>query len=359
METVIVIDVLIPSARRMAAALLIASPFTLIACGSDGANTTSASAPSDAPPCPVTPVEVVTSVDQWGQIVSTLGGACADVTTLLASSSVDPHSYEPSPADAAEFGDAQLIVINGGHYDEWAAKLAASSAAGVPVVDAVELAGHDQHEHDAEHDHEAHDHEAHDDEAHDHGAHEGHDHEAHNHGAENAHVWYDPAAVVAVADAVTTELKKLAPQAADYFTQRRSVLADAMAPYNETIASIRTSAAGKTYAATESVFDPMAAALGLQNKTPQGYQTASNNETDPSPADLDAFLRLLRDKGVDVLIYNSQTQGSVPEQIRSAAEQAGVPVVEVTETVAPGTDSFEAWQVDQLTALAKALGVDA
>lgn len=344
METVIVIDVLIPSARRMAAALLLASPFTLIACGSDGANTTSASASSDAPPCPVAPVEVVASVDQWGQIVSTLGGACADVTTLLASSSVDPHSYEPSPADAAEFGDAQLIVINGGHYDEWAAKLAASSAPGVPVVDAVELAGHDQHEHEDEH--EAHDHEA-------------HDHGAHDHGAENAHVWYDPAAVVAVADAVTTELKKLAPQAADYFTQRRGDLAEALAPYNETIASIRTSAAGKTYAATESVFDLMATALGLQNKTPQGYQTASNNETDPSPADLDAFLSLLRDKGVDVLIYNSQTQGSVPEQIRSAAEQAGVPVVEVTETVAPGTDSFEAWQVDQLTALAKALGVSA
>ena len=59
----------------------------------------------------------------------------------------------------------------------------------------------------------------------------------------------------------------------------------------------------------------------------------------------------------DVLIYNTQTEGSVPEQIRAAAESAGVPVVEVTETVAPGADSFEAWQVAQLTALAKALGV--
>ena len=58
-----------------------------------------------------------------------------------------------------------------------------------------------------------------------------------------------------------------------------------------------------------------------------------------------------------MLIYNTQTEGSVPEQIRSAAEDAGIPVVNVTETVAPGAKSFEAWQVDQLTALAKALGV--
>lgn len=332
METVIVISVLITSPRRVAAALLLATPFALVACGGGDDGAAGASKTSDAPPCPVTPVEVVVSVDQWGDIVSELGGACANVTTLLASSSVDPHDYEPSPADAAEFGRAQLIVVNGGHYDEWAVKLAASSAPEAPVVDAVELVGG---------------HEAGQPEA-------GHDHD---HDEQNPHVWYDPAAVTAVADTVTDELKRRAPQAADYFAQRRAELAAALTPYDETIAAIKTSAPGSTYAATEGVFDPMAAALGLQNKTPQGYQTASNNETDPSPADLDAFLSLLRDRGVDVLIYNTQTQGSIPEQIRGAAEKAGIPVVDVTETVAPGTDSFEAWQVDQLRALAKALDV--
>ena len=334
METVIVIGVPMISTRRAAAALLLATPFALAACGGGGNDTSTASVTSNAPPCPVAPVNVLASVDQWGDIVAELGGACANVTTLLASSSVDPHDYEPSPADAAKFEGAQLIVINGGHYDEWAAKLAASSAPDAPVVEAVELS--------AEHDEAGHE----------------HDEGGHDHGALNPHVWYDPTAVTAVADAVTTELKKLAPQAADYFAERRSALAEAFTPYDDTIAAIKASATGKTYAATEAVFDPMAAALGLQNKTPQGYQTASNNETDPSPADLNAFLTLLRDKGVDVLIYNTQTEGSVPEQIRATAEEAGVPVVEVTETVAPGTDSFEAWQVDQLRSLAKALGVD-
>ena len=78
------------------------------------------------------------SVDQWGDIVSELGGGCAKVKTLLASSSVDPHDYEPSPADAATFEGAQLVVVNGAHYDEWATKLAAGSAPDAPVVDAVE-----------------------------------------------------------------------------------------------------------------------------------------------------------------------------------------------------------------------------
>jgi zinc/manganese transport system substrate-binding protein len=83
------------------------------------------------------------------------------------------------------------------------------------------------------------------------------------------------------------------------------------------------------------------------------------NESDPSPADIKAFQTALTGGEIDVLIFNTQTEGSVTDQLRKAAEQAGVPVVEVTETVPPGRDSFVAWQDDQLAALAKALGVNA
>lgn len=276
-------------------------------------------------------MKVVVSVDQWGDIVSQLGGACATVTTVLAGSSVDPHDYEPAPSDATLFDGAQMVVLNGGHYDEWAAKLAASSAPDAPVVNAVDLSG-------------------------------GHDGDDHADGAAHAdegnpHVWYSPSVVNEVAEAVTAEFKKLAPDASAYFDQRSTGFTNVMKPYDSEIAAIKAGAAGKSYAATESVFDDMAAAVGLQNRTPEGYRLASANESEPAPADLDAFLRLLGDRGVDVLIYNIQTEGSVPEQIRAAAEKAGVPIVDVTETVPPNTQSFQTWQVGQLTSLAKALGV--
>lgn len=311
-----------------AAAIVVTS---LAACSSEGGQ-----AADSTGQCPTTPVDVVVSVDQWGDIVTQLGGDCATVTTVLASSSVDPHDYEPAPKDAATFEGARLVVLNGGHYDEWAAKLAETSAPDAAIVDALNVsgAGHDEHE--------------------------GHDHAEgeHDHAGEgNPHAWYSPSAVTAVADAVTAQLRTLAPDAAGYFDERRSAFAEALGPYDERIESIKAGASGKTYAATESVFDDMAAAVGLTDRTPPGYATASANESEPSPADLDAFLRLLGDRGVDVLIYNVQTEGSVPQQIRSAAEQAGVPVVEVTETVPSDATSFESWQTDQLTALAEALGV--
>ncbi|CDO07524.1 ABC transporter substrate-binding protein [Mycolicibacterium cosmeticum] len=338
MQTVIVIAMTAPKTlRTLATGLVLAVPFALAAC-SGGGDSTATSSTAASGDCPTTPVNVVVSVDQWGQIVNSLGGACAKVTTILAGSSVDPHDFEPSPSDAATFTGAQLVVVNGGHYDEWASKLAASSAPNAPVINALQASGieHDEHPEDGGHD----------------------DHDGHDHGdGVNPHAWYSPAAVTAVADAVTAKLGELAPQAKGYFATQRSAFTTSLQPYDELIAKIKAGAAGKTYGATESVFDDMAAAVGLQNKTPAGFQAAASNETDPSPADLDAFLKLLNGKGVDVLIYNTQTEGSVPEQIRTAAQNAGIPVVNVTETVAPGAKSFEAWQVDQLTALAKALGV--
>ena len=316
----------VPRSTPLVAALVVTLGGALAACGtgqstpSPSSSTAAASTSTgSAAACPTAPVDVVVSVDQWGDIVSELGGACARVKTILASSSVDPHDYEPSPADAASFAGAKMVVVNGVDYDAWATKLAASSAAGAPVVDAAEVTKTAD-------------------------------------GA-NPHLWYSPSAVTAVADAVTAELSKLDPQASSYFGDRRAAFTTALKSYDDLIAKIKAGASGKSYAASEGIFDYQAQALGLVDKTPDGYQRASANESDPSPADIAAFTSLLSGKQVDVLIYNTQTEGSIPEQIRSAAEQAGVPVVDVTETVPPGQTSFEAWQDGQLTALAKALGV--
>ncbi len=298
-----------------AAAIALVAPLGLSACSSRDGRDTGAPAGD----CPTAPVNVVVSVDQWGDIVQELGGDCAEVKTVLASSAVEPHEFEPSPADAATFAKAQLVVVNGAGYDPWASKFAATSAPKAPVVDAGVVTA--------------------------------------TPAGSNPHLWYRPSAVVAVADAVTAELEKLAPDAQSYFADRRAAFSTSLEPYDALLGDIKAGAAGKTYAATESVFDYTAEAVGLVDKTPAGYQTASANDSDPSPADLEAFRSALADRQIDVLIYNTQTEGSVPEQIRSAAAAANVPVVEVTETVPPGTTSFETWQVDQLNALAKALGV--
>jgi len=288
--------------------------------GPDGTTVAGGGVPgtdASADPCPVDPLAVVVSVDQWGDIVEQLGGACADVTTVFASSSADPHDYEPTPADIAEFTGAKLVVVNGVDYDPWAEKAVESLDPVPAVVNGGEVVGVEE--------------------------------------GDNPHIWYSPDYVDQISKAVTAELSELSPEAAAYFEERAADWEVAMEPYRAEIAAVKEVAAGKSYGATESVFAYMAQAVELEDTTPEGYRNASANESDPAPGDVNEFLQSLGSQSMDVLIYNSQTEGAIPEQIRDAATSASVPVVDVTESVPPGVTSFVEWQVAQLRALAEAL----
>jgi len=269
--------------------------------------------------CPGGRVSIVVSVDQWSDLVGRSAGACGDVTTIVSGTTGDPHDYEPTPADLAAFSDAELVVVNGLGYDEWADKAVRALGHRPAVVDAGAVAG--------------------------------------RHDGDNPHLWYDPSTVRAVADAVSEELTTLRPRAVEQLRTDRTALESYLTPIDAEIAAIKAADGQPRYAATESVFDPMAAALRMDDATPPGYRKAAANGSEVGPADLAALEDVLSSRSVDVLIVNRQTEGAVPGQLRKAAERAGVPVVEVTETVEQGSMGFVDWQLDQLHRLATALGV--
>lgn len=356
-----------PTRRRrtgvIASAVVASAALLLGACG-DGGGTASAPQtvpPTTAAPCPVEPVDVVVSVSQWGDIVDDLSGECANVTTVFASATADPHDFEPGPADAAKFQGAELVVYNGLFYDDWARRAADALPEEPQVVDAGAVVGLAKPEDAAEdaakdaakdsggHSHD-HDHD-HDDEKKAEGASD----DGHGHGGVNPHIWYGPDYVKTVAAAVTAKLKEISPGAAAYFDERAADWTTSMQPYFDEVQAIRTGSAGTEFVSTESVFDYMGDATGLSNVTPEGYRDAAANETDPAPADIAAFDTVLRSGTVKVLVFNPQTSGAVTDQLRATAESAGVPVVEMTETAPQGTTSFVDWQLSQLRALSKAL----
>lgn len=326
--------------RPTLAAVAATATLTLTACGgaSAGAGAGTTTTQADEADCPGEVLDVVVSVSQWGGIVEQLGGDCANVTTVLASSAVDPHDYEPTTADIAAFSDADLAVLNGADYDHWAADAVATSGSDPAVVDAAEVVGIEEEGH-----------------AEDEGEHaEGE--EEHTEGGVNPHLWYSPEYVQDVAAAVTAQLSELSPDAAEHFAEQAEAWEAELQPYLDELAALETAAAGRSHAATESVFQYTAEAIGLTDATPEGYRDAASNETDPAPGDVAAFQAALTDGSVDVLVYNSQTEGSVPGQLRGAAEAADVPVVEVTESAPDGESSFVSWQLGQLQQLSSALG---
>jgi zinc/manganese transport system substrate-binding protein len=303
-----------PTAVRTATLAL--TTLGLAAC-TGGSGDGSTVATGDPAACPTDVLDVVVSVGQWGDITRTLGGDCATVTTIVASGAVDPHDFDPGTADLAAFSGADLVVLNGAGYDTWAADAVATLDPEPALVNAADIARVEE-------------------------------------GAD-PHLWYDPATVQATAAAITDELTALSPDAADYFAGQATAWQEELAPYLAAVDSLRGTAAGRTYAATEPVFDRMAVAIGLTDVSPEGYRRASSNHSDPAPGDLVAFEAALANGMADVLIYNTQTSGSVPEQLRAAADGAGVPVVEVSESPADASGSFVAWQLAQLSELSDAL----
>jgi zinc/manganese transport system substrate-binding protein len=311
----------VPRVRTTAVRTTLAAltALTLTACsGGDAEDDGAAVASGNPDACPGDVLEVVVSVSQWSDVVRKISGDCATVTTIVSSGSVDPHDFEPLTSDLAAFSDADLVVVNGAHYDEWALDAVATLDSEPAVVDVAELSGIAE--------------------------------------GEDPHLWYEPESVHGLAGVLADELSALSPDAAAYFEERAATWQQDLRRYVDAVVALASAAQGKTYAATETVFDRMAGTLGLSDVTPEGYRRAASNESDPAPGDLAAFETALADGSVDVLIYNTQTSGSVPEQLRAAAEAAGVPVVEVTESPADADGSFVSWQVSQLSALSDALG---
>jgi zinc/manganese transport system substrate-binding protein len=311
----------VPRLRRLTTALVAA---LALAAGTAGCGSATDSGPAtasgDPARCPGPVLDVVVSVGQWGQVVGPLAGPCATVTTVLTSSAVDPHDYEPTTGDLAALQEADLVVVNGDGYDVWAQRAVTGLSGGPAVVAAADVA------------------------------------RAAGDPLVDPHLWYSPALVPRVAAAVTARLTALAPRDAAVFTEQAAALSLALQRYDASLAALRPLAQGHSYAATETVFDRTAHALGLTDRTPPGYRRAVSNDSDPAPGDVAALEQALREGAVDVLVVNTQTEGNLPRELVAAATRGRVPVVRVTESPPPGTTSFAGWQSAQLDQLAAALG---
>jgi zinc/manganese transport system substrate-binding protein len=72
------------------------------------------------------------------------------------------------------------------------------------------------------------------------------------------------------------------------------------------------------------------------------------------PAALQETLALFSDGAVALLAYNDQTASPETERVRAAAEAAGIPVVDFTETL-PDGQTYLSWMTANIDALAAVL----
>lgn len=79
------------------------------------------------------PLRVVASFSILADMVREVGGDSVSVTSLVRPDS-DAHVFEPSPVDAQRVAKAQLIFVNGLHFEGWIERLIQASEYRGPVI---------------------------------------------------------------------------------------------------------------------------------------------------------------------------------------------------------------------------------
>ena len=172
----------------------------------------------------------------------------------------------------------------------------------------------------------------------------------------NPHLWYDVPKVPDIARAISKALVAADPTHRAYFTHRLHRFESSLQPLQRAVARIRSRAAGAPVAYTEPVAGYLVEAAGLTVRTPEAFARAIEQGSDPSPQSVSSMEALITGHHAKVLLYNSQATSAITNRLRDLARSNGIPVVPVTETLPVGL-SFQQWQLRQIGAIARALGV--
>jgi zinc/manganese transport system substrate-binding protein len=267
-------------------------------------------------------IHVVASTNVYGDIVRQVGGDRVSVTSIISDPSQDPHSYEADAQVQLALSKADIVIQNGGGYDDFVGTLLkGANNPKVMLLNATTISGYDQKPATGEF---------------------------------NEHLWYDFPTVKKVAAKIESSLAKLDPKDASAFAAKGATFTDAVGVLESTEAGLKTSTAGNGVAITEPVPLYMLDAIGLVDRTPEKFSAAIQGGTDVSPVVLAETLALFSDHAVKLLAYNEQTSGPQTEQVLAAAKKAGVAVVAVRETLPVGKD-YIAWMTATLAEITTAL----
>lgn len=270
-----------------------------------------------------TDVSVVAAENFWGSLVAQLGGDHAQVLSIVTDPNADPHEYESNITDATAIDHAELVIVNGAGYDDWALRLLAADPPPGPMVlnvgslNGVAIAGSVV--------------------------------------SGNPHMWYNPIFVNATVAAMYADLVRIDPSDAAYFGANYETMKSSLGVLYGEAASLRAQFAGSIVAATEDIFVYLANFTQLDLVSPPQFMQALAEGNDPPAESIVTFQCQLENGNVKLLVFNQQTATPITSQMEAIAAQHGIPEVGISETLQPAGASFQTWMGDEFHRLHDAL----
>jgi zinc/manganese transport system substrate-binding protein len=264
-------------------------------------------------------VPVVAGENEYGDVVSQIGGPYVSVMSVDSNPKTDPHTYEATPSVAKAIGGAKLLIKNGVGYDDFMTKLAsASPSSSRKVINVQQILGRPD-------------------------------------STPNPHLWYDPKTMPAVAKVMADDLSAIVPAHAATFQANKATFIASLTPWTNAIAAFKAQYTGTPAATTEPVVDYLLTAMGINNLTPFGFQADIMNGTDPAPQDVATENHFFTAHQVKVFCYNQQVTDQLTDSIRQTALKSGVPVVGVYETMPTQGYDYQKWMLAETNDIQKAV----
>jgi zinc/manganese transport system substrate-binding protein len=257
--------------------------------------------------------------NEYADVIAQVGGRDVSVTAIESNPNTDPHSFEASPSVARTIGRAALVVQNGLGYDSYMDNIESASPSRTRrVIDVQTLLRLPN-------------------------------------STSNPHLWYSPATMPKVADAVAADLAAIRPADAGYFRANAAAFIRSLGPWRSALAAFAKRHPATPVAVTEPVADYLLSAAGARILTPFTFQAAVMNGTDPAPQDVALEQSLLQGHRVKLFVYNRQVTDTLTKSFLADAAHGHVPVVGVYETM-PAGYHYQGWMLATVETMSKALG---
>ena len=251
-------------------------------------------------------INVVTSTDVWGSVTELVAGEFVHVDSLIYNSSQDPHSFEATARDQLLINNADIVVMNGGGYDDFVEKLVEADPTPAILVNAFQAAGDDQ--------------------------------------TRNEHIWFDLDQVGDVGAVIAGAVEAVDPSNAEMLWANVDAFRADLATRKAKLDAIRASGSCGDVFATEPLVDYLLEDAGCNNVTPTEFARAIEEDRDVPPVVMEQALTVVKGK----LSFVATNESVSSTQINQILEANKNPNYGFSELLPQDPDTFE-YQGDYLS----------
>lgn len=225
------------------------------------------------------PIKIVASTNVWGDIAYQIAGEEATVTALIDNVNQDPHSFEASARDQLAVQDADIVIMNGGGYDDFVEALVEADETPAILINAYTASGDDD--------------------------------------TRNEHIWYSASQVKDVGNVIFSALETVDRNSTPIYESNLAEFEAQIKLIEIRTAEIANAFGGAKVFATEPLIYYLLQDTGMVDITPAEFSEAIEEERDVAPAVMleaqDAV------KQAKFIAVNSSTRTAQIEQVLSDA----------------------------------------